>query len=242
MNPTPPALSTFVPPLPEALVANLATLGIKTAPDLIFAPLATLMRQLPPGSITYAELMQHVAHVTEAFAGPVITGDKLLAEADSRVQLGSVQSGLPALDALLDHNSGGESSGRVVEISGSGGSGKTALALHIVLNHLESHQPNAALWIDTTGDLAPARLTALASHSHEGPAAEDILSRLNIVSVFDIEAVVRTIEALDSDSAPQVPRFRIVVLDTVTALLGPRLSGLSSQGSRMPLTRLLIGH
>ena len=44
----------------------------------------------------------------------------------------------------------------------------------------------------------------------------------------------RTIEALDdASSKPESPkhRFRIVVLDTVTALLGPQLSGISSQGN-----------
>ena len=40
-----------------------------------------------------------------------------------------------------------------------------ALALHIVLHHIESHPADAALWLDTTGYLAPGRLATFASRS-----------------------------------------------------------------------------
>jgi RAD51-like protein 3 len=66
--------------------------------------------------------------------------------------------------------------------------------------------------------------------------SQQLLTRLNIATAFDAATATRTIEALDARSShggsgPQhVPQFRIIVIDTVTALLGPRLSNLSSQG------------
>ncbi|KAI0300774.1 P-loop containing nucleoside triphosphate hydrolase protein [Russula brevipes] len=237
MNIAPPQLSTFTPPLPETLVANLSALNIRTVPDLIFVPPAELLRKLPTGSITFPELTHHIAHVRSAFAGAAATGDQLIGELEARSRLPSVRSALPALDALVGDSFGGASGGRVIEISGASASGKTALALHIVLHHLESDPTDAALWLDTTGNLAPARLATLASRSHHEPAAHaELLTRLNIASAFDTATAARSIEALDTEfdasSQPESRprRFRIVVLDTVTALLGPQLSGISSQG------------
>jgi hypothetical protein len=125
MNPAPPQLSIFTPPLPESLVANLSVLNIRTAPDLIFAPPAEIMRKLPAGSITFPDLTRHIAHVRNAFAGPALTGDQLIRELEARAQLPSVRSGLPALDRLVGDSFGGASGSRVIEISGASASGKT---------------------------------------------------------------------------------------------------------------------
>ena len=125
MNPTPPQLSTFTPPLPESLVANLSALNIRTAPDFIFAPPAEIMRKLPAGSITFPDLTRHIAHVRNAFAGPALTGDQLIRELEARARLPSVRIGLPALDGLVGDSFGGASGGRVIEISGASASGKT---------------------------------------------------------------------------------------------------------------------
>ncbi|KAH9989466.1 hypothetical protein BJV77DRAFT_948467 [Russula vinacea] len=237
MNPAPPQLSNITPPLPPSLLANLSTLNIHTAPDLIFAPPAELLRKLPAGSITFPELTHHIAHVRNAFAGPALTGDQLIGELEARARLPSVRSGLPALDSLVGDSFGGASGGRVVEISGASASGKTALALHIVLHHLRLYPTDAALWLDTTGNLAPARLATLASRSRDEPAThQEPLTRLNIASTFDTATAARTIEAFDTEGGTSgrpeshARPFRIVVLDTVTALLGPHLSGISSQG------------
>jgi hypothetical protein len=129
-----------------------------------------------------------------------------------------------------------------------------ALALHIVLHHIGSYPADAALWLDTTGHLAPVRLSTFASRSVRlpfppillvltskifQPIHNGLVTRLNIASTFDTAAARRTIEALDARGDANVKqeshedqyKFRIVVLDTVTALLGPQLSGVSSQGN-----------
>ena len=125
MNPAPPQLSTFTPPLPESLVANLSALNIRTAPDLIFAPPTEIMRKLPAGSITFPDLTRHIAHVRNAFAGHALTGDQLIRELEARARLPSVRSGLPTLDRLVGDSFGGASGGRIIEISGASASGKT---------------------------------------------------------------------------------------------------------------------
>ena len=123
-----------------------------------------------------------MVHVRNAFAGPALTGDQLSGGLEARVQLPSVRGGLPALDELVGNRFGGASVGRVIEISGANADGKTVRylwssvktvtlrwsqipALHIILHHIESHLAHAALWLDTTGLLAPVRLAVFASRS-----------------------------------------------------------------------------
>ena len=63
---------------------------------------------------------------------------------------------------------------------------------------------------------------------------QEPLTRLNVVPTFDTATAARTIEALDTKgdrTGSHARQFRILVLDTVTALLGPHLSGISSQGN-----------
>jgi len=105
------------------LVANLALLNIRTAPDLIFASPAELIGKLPAGSITFTELTHHIARVTVAFAGPAITANELIAEFEQRAGLErmSSSSGLPVLDELTSIGN----DGRLIEISGMSASGKT---------------------------------------------------------------------------------------------------------------------
>ncbi len=131
MNLAPPPLSNFAPPLPESLIANLSALNIRTAPDLIFAQPAELLRKLPTGSITFPEFTRHIAHVRNAFAGPALTGDQLLGELEACARLPSVRSGLPSLDGLVGNSFGGASGGRIVEISGASASGKTVRTAHL---------------------------------------------------------------------------------------------------------------
>jgi len=213
---------------------DVSALNIRTAPDLVFVPPADpeLLWELPTGTITFPDLTNHIAHVRNAVAGPALTGDRLSGGLEARVQLLSVPSGLPALDelvAVVGNRFGGASVGRIVEISGANGWSQIP-ALHIILHHIESHPADAALWLDTTGHLAPARLATFASRS---PSHKELLTRLNIASTFDTSAARLTIEALGNVSSKLESlkyRFRVVVLDTVTALLGPQLSGVSSQG------------
>jgi hypothetical protein len=57
--------------------------------------------------------------------------------------------------------------------------------------------------------------------------------QLSIASIFDTTTAARTIDTEGGVSRPEshAHRFRIVVLDTVMALLVPHLSGISSQGN-----------
>jgi hypothetical protein len=171
---THPQLSNFTPSLPETFLANLSALNIRTAPDLVFSSPAELFKKLPPGSITFPELSRHIAHVRNAFAGPALTGDQLIVrELDARAGLASVRSGLPALDELVGNTFGGASGGRIVEISGTGASGKTVRrnTLHpwvvcVKVNRIGAAKVNGQLFCD---DLRHSRSTSSCITSSRTP-------------------------------------------------------------------------
>ena len=104
---------------------SLSVLNIRKAPDLIFVPPAELLWELPAGSITFPGLKNYIAHIRNAFAGLVLTGDQLSGGLEAHIQLSSVRSGLPALDELVGNKFGDASGGRMIEISGASAAGKT---------------------------------------------------------------------------------------------------------------------
>ncbi|TFY83535.1 hypothetical protein EWM64_g486 [Hericium alpestre] len=164
------------------------------------------------------------------------------AEMESERQTGGeeVRSGVKELDNLLSGSFGGACGGRVVELSGESGhgTGKTALALHIVLSHLSTYELASSIWIDTTGDLSAERITRTYS-SQKGPAVHSALERFHISLAFDIDVAYQVLDgihaALSTVTADQ-PRPRIVVIDTITPFLGPQLSAVTSQGHATMVT------
>jgi len=123
--------------------------------------------------------------------------------------------------------------GKVVEISGDRGSGKTALALHVVLQHLSTQEDSTALWLDTTGNFVAGRLVRLAAH-HSGPASATMLDRVHVSLAFEVETAYEVLgnlhATLSSNSELACGRPHIVVVDTVTALISPLLTAVSSEG------------
>ncbi|THH14118.1 hypothetical protein EW146_g6183 [Bondarzewia mesenterica] len=224
-------LSNLSPALPPALLQNLSAINIKTAADLVFIPPDALLHSLPRGSTTLGELESCIDNVTGQVAAEGMSGDELLAS-EVASDLTEVKSGVSELDELIGGSFSGTHGGNVIEISGKSGTGKTALALHTVLSHLSQHGRDAAIWMDTTGDLSAQRLTHAMS-SQAGPCTDTALERLHISLAFEIEAaydILDNIRSVLTSTSSSDARPRILVIDTITPLLGPNLSATSSQG------------
>lgn len=225
-------LQLLVPPLPQTLVDALTSLNIRTDAELLFSGRpADIFCKLPPGTVDYQEFIDLVSQVTERAAAPAIRGDQLWDAVKRRREDNEfclLSTGVPELDTLLD----GMHPPRVIEVSGDRGSGKTSLALQVVLRHLSTVFDSSALWIDTTGDFAPERIPAMLEH-YTGQAASTVLERLQVALAFDIEAAHEVLDELYASLADDLSTgstMRCVVIDAVTPLLGPLLSAVSSQG------------
>ncbi|KAA1467710.1 hypothetical protein DENSPDRAFT_832817 [Dentipellis sp. KUC8613] len=234
-------LAAYSAHLPPELLAHLLDLNIRTVVDFILTPPLDLLARLPRGSTSLGELTDCIASVAQEVAAEGVNGEDMYeAEMKRVIEMDGeeVKAGIADLDALVGGSFGGAVGGRVFEVSGDKGGGKTALALHIVLNHLVHYERAAAIWLDTMGELSPARITQ-AYPAHTGPAAGTALERLHISLAFDLDTVYNVLDGLRSAlqaATGNQPRPRIVVIDAITPLLGPQLTGVTAQGHATMVT------
>ncbi|KIK99168.1 hypothetical protein PAXRUDRAFT_823068 [Paxillus rubicundulus Ve08.2h10] len=226
-------LQSLIPTIPNDFVAALESCGIKTDIDLLFSGTTIeVLQRLPPGVVTLADLEKYTGLVAESASAPGIRGDKQYADELRRhhEEATDLASGVGELDALV----GGFGNSRVFEISGEKGSGKTALALQIALRLLVAHTQASVLWMDTTGDFSVERTTQVARQL-DGEGSATALERLQVSLVLNIESAQAVLEDLRYSLAVSAlePRVYLVVIDTVTPLLGPSLSAISSHGHAM---------
>ena len=179
--------------LPEALVVSLEQIGIRTDSDLLFsASTADILQLLPPGTVTFQNLKNYIAQITDRCSAVGVRGDILLTiECEKQDQEPDLGSGLKDLDVLLN----GFGGSRVFEVSGEKSSGKTvsfnfvlgeivstfankALVMHITLRHLTNSPHAGALWMDTTGDFSAERVTQLLQ-LHDGAVCDHLPNLLN---------------------------------------------------------------
>ncbi|KAH9949902.1 P-loop containing nucleoside triphosphate hydrolase protein [Amylocystis lapponica] len=234
-------LQALVPPLPQTFLAALDANGIKTDGDLLFsASPSDIFKNLPPGTVSLHDFSNLIAHVAAGAAAPALRGDQYLAMETKRhenIFRDDMASGVPQLDQLV----GGFSGPRVVEISGDRGSGKTVWICRTRNRRANSAAPSlqnpdsGVLWMDTTGDFNPERIPALLPEVN-GEAAATVLERFQVALAFDIEAAHEVLETMRLSLSVRLfgsafpPIVRCVVIDSITPLLGPLLSAVSSRG------------
>ncbi|KAF7355043.1 p-loop containing nucleoside triphosphate hydrolase protein [Mycena sanguinolenta] len=219
-------LAACVPTIPEHVVSSLETCAnIKSVADLLFSGSTfEIFRRLPAGTTTLQELARYTALVANLASVPGNSAAELLKELNDDHLL----SGVPELDEILH---GLTTPGRLIEVSGNKGSGKTSLLLQLVLHRLVHHPQSSVLWIDTIGDFSAAR-AAQFLELYDLPGASLALDRLQVSVAFEIDAVHDVLEELrlSLSLGTHQCRTRAIVVDTVTPPFRPQLE--SSVGSR----------
>jgi DNA repair protein RAD51 len=115
-----------------------------------------------------------------------------------------IRTGLQKLDQILG---GGLKNSTITDIFGPSGTGKTQLALQIMLNSLsENHK---IFYQDTTGNFRPERLVEMSQHKEMN---KDFLDK---ITVGRITNVVEQQNSLDKISESD---FTLMVIDNVTDL------------------------
>ncbi|KAF9234124.1 P-loop containing nucleoside triphosphate hydrolase protein [Melanogaster broomeanus] len=230
-------LHSLVPTIPSDLVAALEDCGIRTDTDLLFSGTTIeVLKKLAPGVVSFADLEKYTRLVAENASAPGIRGDKVYAEVLRRRDEDAIDlvTGVTELDALV----GGFGDSRVFEISGDKSSGKTALALQVALRLLVTHTQASVLWLDTAGDFSAERTTQI-TQQLGGEGSATALERLRVSLVLNIEtadAVLEDLRCSLAASSASGSRVHLVVIDSVTPLLAPSLSAVSSHGHAIMTT------
>ncbi|NXT18900.1 RA51D protein, partial [Syrrhaptes paradoxus] len=226
------------PGLTEEMIQLLRASGVRTVVDFVSSDLEEVAQKC---SLSYKALVAVRRVLLAQFSAFPANGADLYEELKSSTAI--LPTGSPSLDQLLDS---GLYTGEVTELMGAPGSGKTQVCLGIAASvslGLKQH----VLFLDSTGGFTASRLYQMlrsqaedeeeqASSPGAAPAAAPplALQRTQVVRAFDVFAMLRALQELRDRLSQQdvssVGPLKVVVIDSVSAVMYPLLGGRQSEG------------
>ncbi|KAI4533040.1 hypothetical protein MJG53_021020, partial [Ovis ammon polii x Ovis aries] len=200
------------PGLTQDMVQLLKSGGIKTAapplPQALVALRRVLLAQFSAFPFNGADLYEELKTTTAILS-----------------------TGIGSLDKLLD---AGLYTGEVTEIVGAPGSGKTQVCLCVAANVAHGLQQNV-LYIDSNGGLTASRiLQLLQARTLDEEEQAGALQRIQVVRAFDIFQMLGALQDLRGAVSQQVRSssgtLKVVVVDSVAAVVAPLLGGQQREG------------
>ncbi|KFU94305.1 DNA repair protein RAD51 4, partial [Chaetura pelagica] len=208
------------------LASNFVSLILLAVVDFVSSDLEDVAQKC---SLSYKALVAVRRVLLAQFSAFPANGADLYEELKSSTAI--LSTGSPSLDQLLDS---GLYTGEVTELMGAPGSGKTQVCLGIAASvslGLKQH----VVFLDSTGGFTASRLHQMlrARAEDEGEQLE-ALQRVQVVRVFHVYETLRALQELRDPSSFQVVSstapLKIVVVDSVSAVLSPLLGGKQSEG------------
>ncbi|NWH25243.1 RA51D protein, partial [Grus americana] len=213
------------PGLTEEMIQLLRANDIRTVVDFVSSDLEDVAQKC---SLSYKVLVAVRRVLLAQFSAFPANGADLYEELKSSTAI--LPTGSPSLDQLLDS---GLYTGEVTELMGAPGSGKTQVCLGIagsVSLGLKQH----VLFLDSTGGFTASRLYQMLRAQAEDEEEQAALQRIQVVRVFDVYEMLSALQELRDRLSQQVVSsagpFKIVVIDSVSAVIYPLLGGKQSEG------------
>ncbi|NXV18750.1 RA51D protein, partial [Cepphus grylle] len=217
------------PGLSEEMIQLLRASGIRTVVDFVSSDLEDVAQKC---SLSYKALVAVRRVLLAQFSAFPTNGADLYEELKSSTAI--LPTGSPSLDQLLDS---GLYTGEMMELMGAPGSGKTQVCLGIAASvslGLKQH----VLFLDSTGGFTASRLyqmlQAQAQAEEEQASSPGALQRIQVVRVFNIYEMLSALQELRDRLSQQVVSstgpLKMVVIDSVSAVIYPLLGGKQSEG------------
>ncbi|NXD86425.1 RA51D protein, partial [Halcyon senegalensis] len=215
------------PGLTEGMIQLLRAKGIRTVVDFVSSDLEDVAQKC---SLSYKALVAVRRVLLAQFSAFPANGADLYEELKSSTAI--LPTGSPSLDQLLDS---GLYTGEVTELVGATGSGKTQVCLGIVASvslDLKQH----VLFLDSTGGFTASRLYQMlqARAEDKEEQASSLELRVQVVRVFNIYEMLSALQELRDRLSQQVVSstgpLKMVVVDSVSAVIYPLLGGKQSEG------------
>ncbi|XP_075051257.1 DNA repair protein RAD51 homolog 4 [Mixophyes fleayi] len=214
------------PGLTSDIISVLKTNYVKTVVDLVASDLEELARKC---SLSYKTLVAVRRVLLAQYSAFPLNGADLYEEL--KVSTAIIPTGNGKLDLLLDS---GLYTGEVTEIAGAAGSGKTQICQSIAVNVATSLKQRVC-YVDTTGGLTGTRLLQLIqSRTEQEDEQVSSLQRIEVFHVFDAYKLLDVLQDLRHSFSQQQARcgdtLRIVMVDSVCAVIYPLLGGKQTEG------------
>ncbi|KAK2525653.1 DNA repair protein RAD51 homolog 4 isoform X2 [Columba livia] len=214
------------PGLTEDMIQLLRANGIRTVVDFVSSDMEDVAQKC---SLSYKALVAVRRVLLAQFSAFPANGADLYEELKSSMAI--LPTGSPSLDKLLDS---GLYTGEVTELMGAPGSGKTQVCLGIAASvslGLKQH----VLFLDSTGGFTASRLyQMLQARTEDEEEQLEALQRIQVVRAFDIYEMLSALQDLRDRLSQQVVSsmgpLKVVVIDSVSAVIYPLLGGKQSEG------------
>ncbi|NXW01984.1 RA51D protein, partial [Fregetta grallaria] len=213
------------PGLTEEMIQLLRANGIRTVVDFVSSDLEDVAQKC---SLSYKALVAVRRVLLAQFSAFPANGADLYEELKSSTAI--LPTGSPSLDQLLDS---GLYTGEVTELMGAPGSGKTQVCLGIAASvslGLKQH----VLFLDSTAGFTASRVYQMLQARAEDEEEQAALQRIQVVRVFNIYEMLSALQELRNRLSQQVVSsmgpLKIVVIDSVSAVIYPLLGGKQSEG------------
>ncbi|XP_063198072.1 DNA repair protein RAD51 homolog 4 isoform X2 [Chroicocephalus ridibundus] len=214
------------PGLSEEMIQLLRANGIRTVVDFVSSDLEDVAQKC---SLSYKALVAVRRVLLAQFSAFPTNGADLYEELKSSTAI--LPTGSPSLDQLLDS---GLYTGEMTELMGAPGSGKTQVCMGIAASvslGLKQH----VLFLDSTGGFTASRLYQMLRAQAQAEEEQlEALQRIQVVRVFNIYEMLSALQELRDRLSQQVVSstgpLKMVVIDSVSAVIYPLLGGKQSEG------------
>ncbi|KFQ52520.1 DNA repair protein RAD51 4, partial [Pelecanus crispus] len=214
------------------LASKFLSLVLFAVVDLVSSDLEDVAQKC---SLSYKALVAVRRVLLAQFSAFPANGADLYEELKSSTAI--LPTGSPSLDQLLDS---GLYTGEVTELMGAPGSGKTQVCLGIAAS-VSLSLKQRVLFLDSTAGFTASRLyqmlraqTGDEEEQASSPGLLEALQRIQVVRVFDIYEMLSALQELRDRLSQQVVSsvgpLKIVVIDSVSAVIYPLLGGKQSEG------------
>ncbi len=192
--------------IPKETAKVLKEAGIISILDLALAPPDFLLKQ--------GIASESAVNITEKAVGEIKhlqRGSSLLGKGEQRRK---ISTGSSSLDNLLG---GGVSSGRVTEVYGESGAGKTQLCFQLCVNLLatelkknEGDRKGDIVFIDTAGTFRPERLAQMAA---DRISEDKLFKHIFLVNARSSEEQARAVQSSQESTSLNI---QMLIIDTLT--------------------------
>ncbi|XP_070571463.1 DNA repair protein RAD51 homolog 4-like [Ptychodera flava] len=234
----PPLRVGLCPSLTKEVLEALNSAGVKTVVDFVCCNPESLAQK---SSISYKVLLSIRKLLLAQYSAFPINGTDLYDDVIRKAAI--LPTGSDSLDNLLD---GGVYTSEVTEIVGATATGKTQFCLTLASSVAMTTRQNV-LYIDSNGSFSAERVEDIMRErqlSDKGKASA--FSKIRCSLAFDIFEVIKCLEetrtAVVSGSDSFYVSLKLIILDSVAAVVSPILGGLQTDGHSLMthLGRILL--
>jgi len=224
------------PALTPSVLTSLASIKVRTVEDFLFHDNLANRSGL---SLEIIDAIQ--CDIQRNFSATLMRGDDLFLRIIRNDSI--LPTGCKSIDDLLD---GGLYTSEITELVGQPSTGKTQLCMYTCINLIARTKWTVA-YIDSSNTFSPNRMGEMLNFMHLMESQEvqvAALNRVECMKCFDVFSLLDALHALYEGVKNNERNFhnqlKLVVIDSLGALISPVLGGKQSQGHALMISTMRL--